>query len=79
MSIPAYSHVQPTILQQQVQSKISHSNRTQPCASDQIRDTAAHTYGNTMATTHNSSSLCRVSVRYLVKQLKDIDDTTQKA
>lgn len=44
------------IPQQQLQSKISHSNRSQPCASDQIWDTAAATYENTMAYTYNSSS-----------------------
>lgn len=67
------------IFQQQVQSKISHNNRTQPCASDQIWDTAAATYEKTMASTHNSSTLYRICVGSLVKQFKDIDDTTQKA
>lgn len=75
----SYSQLQPMIPQQQVQSRISHSNRTQPCASDQIWDTAEPTSGNTMASSYKSSSLCRVSVGSLVKQLEDIDDTTQKA
>lgn len=44
------------ISQQQLQSKMSHSNRSQPCASDQIWDTAAATYENTIASTYNSSS-----------------------
>lgn len=64
---------------QQVQSKISHSSRIQPCASDPIWDTAAAKYENTMAYTYNSSSLRQISVGSLVKQLKDIDDTTQIA
>lgn len=64
---------------QQVHSKISNNNRIQPCASDQIWDAAAAKYENTMTSTYNSSSLCRISVGSLVKQLKDIDDTTQKA
>lgn len=61
---------------QQVQSKISHNNRIQPCASDPIWDTAAAKYEHTMAYTYYSS---QISVGSLVKQLKDIDDTTQKA